>query len=210
MKGRKQWQIDKYKEKHDRIKKIFIEATGAKRPTDIYSETGFSRVTILKHLRNLERNGEIVKYAYGYVDGDKYRMLIRGLKADAGLIEELDVGVQKLKSIIDQMMTPRNLQRFRQEIEVPFPKYYPEVTDLNAPARIDVMTDEQLKEYLEENKELFKYREKMLSALHRVFFDLTKILMTFDGPTVVEADLSDVGVRFRNKKPEWMLLPSTS
>jgi hypothetical protein len=206
-----QWQKTQYKGKHDRIKKILIEATEGKRVEDIYNETAFSKVTIHKHLHDLQVVTEVTKIGKLFYWGDKIAALTRGLKKDAGLIDKLDDGIQEIRLIIDQMSTPVNLWRFRRENKVPFPKYFPVNIDPNTPARCDVMTKEQLTEYLEENKALFEHREKVLSELRHVFFDLTKLLMTVDsGITMAEDDLSNVEVGFRNKRPVWMMLPSTS
>ena len=188
MKGWKNWQKNAYLEAHDKIKKALIENNGL-RKIEIQRATGQSRVTINKHLREfVDVTKEAVKIASCYY----WRASIMDLKKDALLIEKLADGVQLLKPIIDKMQFPKKLWRFRQEGTVPLPKCYPVNTDPNAPARIDVMTDKQLREYLEDNREFFERREKVFGGLRRVFFDLAKIIMIGDfGATTAEDDLSN-------------------
>lgn len=200
-KGVDKTQIETFHKNHLEILKVLKGELSGATPTDIKKKSGLSFATVRIHLQAFIEDGQVKEEKGKYYWISHYLNMIGDC---------LKAYTQELQNTLARMNRPESISRMTFEVEVPFPKYFPEVIDPNTPARINSMNDEQLKEYSEEYKELFEYREKILSELHRVFFDLTKILMTLDGPTVVEDDLSDVGVRFRNKKPEWSVLPSTS
>ena len=202
-KGRKQWQESTYLETHDRIKKALIEANGMTK-TEIYKATGLSRVTIDKHLRLLENvTKEAVKIGNLYHWGDKYRVLVKGLEADALLVESLESACQSFKSIISKMSLPKNLWRFSREGAF----YLSEearkrgITDPRTGVGVTILTEEEVKELLE-------HKEKVFGGLRRCFFELARVFMKMEfGIYTVKDDLSNVEVRFEEGRAVGTVYP---
>jgi len=201
-KGQKQWQKNAYAEADDLIKKTLIQADGAMTKTHIHKATGLSRVTINKHLHELEYlTKQVVKIGKDYFWGDKYHALVKCLKEDAGLIEELEVLVNRLIVLIHKMSKPENVWRWKREAHVPLPDRIPFNIDADAPATITLMTDEEMKQF-------FNHREKVFGGLRCCFFDLAKVVMKVDvGLINAEEDLSNVMIRFRNGRAVWTVYP---
>ena len=191
-KGRKQWQKNAYTKAHNKLKKTLIEATQAMKKHELHKATGLSRVTIDRHLNDLIKTGQVVRIGKTYCWGDIYRVIIKGLKADALLIDDLETATQSLMHIIDQMSVPTNILRLKEEGNL-------------------VLSDEVFeKGYLtgEELKELLDHKQKVFGGLRRSFFELAKLLMKLDvGVITVEEDLSNVEIRFIDGQPVWTVLP---
>ena len=191
------WQESKFREANDKIKKALIENNGLTK-TELHKATRLSRVTIDKHLCDLEgKTKRVIKIGGRYLWRGKYDALIRGMKADAELFDELDVCAQKIKSILDAMSLPKNLWRFRQEGSVSLPERWPVNTDPKAPARMDFMTEAEWREF-------YEHREKVFGKLHDCFFSLAQVVAKAAVSSASAADdLSNVTVRFINKRAVW-------
>jgi len=191
---RKEWQEKASTEAHDRLKKTLIEAKKGMTKTELHKATGLARTTIDRHLQALENTKQVQKYWNRYVWGDKYTALVRGLKEDAALVEELDVLVDRAKEIINKMLLPTNLLKWRREGEFELSE---EVFERG------YVTAEELTKMMDQ-------KEKVFGGLRRVFTSLAKVLMRADvaiKPFTAEEDLSNVEVHFINEEPSWTVLP---
>jgi hypothetical protein len=197
VKGWIKWQEAKFREAHDKIKKALIENDGLTK-TEIHKKTGLSRVTIDKHLHVLENEAKkVVEIGSRYHWRDNYEALIRCLKADALLFDELDVCTQRIKFILDTMSLPKNLWRFRQEGITPFPKRWPVNADPKAHARLDFETKGEWQDF-------FSYKEKVYGELHDCFFSLAQVVVKAAvGSVSADDDLSNVTVRFVKGRASW-------
>ena len=192
-KGRKEWQKDAYTKAHNRLRETFMDATDALTKNELHKISGLSRATINKHLNdmiNAKKVKQIGKSHYCWAD--VYRILVKGLKADVNLIENLETASQSFKFIIGQMSLPVNVWRLRQEGNL-------------------ALSDETFeKGYVtgEELKTLLDHKQKVFGGLRRSFFELAKLLMKVDAAIIhAEEDLSNVEIRFIDGEPVWTVLP---
>ena len=205
-KGQKQWQTEAWLEAHDQIKKVLIDAEKGLTKTDLYKTTRLARTTIDRHLQKLMNIKQVQKLGKLYYWGDKYNALVKGLKEDAALIEELGVLVGRQKELIAKMSRPENITRWLREATPPdwylgMPKRVPVNTDPDVPASVTLLTRE-------ETREFFECREKVFGGLRCVFFDLAKVVMKVDvGFIDAEEDMSNVTISFRNGRAGWSLNP---
>lgn len=193
-KGRKQWQEQKFLKAHNQIKNSLIEANGMTK-TEIHKATGLSRVTVNKHLRYLlDVSKDIVEIKKVYHWGDKYDVMVKGLKADALLVEDLEIACLSLNSIISKMSIQENLCKWRREGQ--------KIPNKEAFER-GYITEVEI-------QELFNHQKKVFGDLRRSFVELAKILVKVDfGIITAEEDLSNVIIRFKNENPVCTVNPKS-
>ncbi len=183
---RKEWQKKAYLEAHDNLKKTLIEAEKGMTKTELHQATGLARTTIDRHLSVLENvPKQVQKFGKRYFWGDKYNALVKGLKEDAALVEELDVLVNRSKELINKMARPENLRKWRQN-------------------GVFIPSEETFKKgYLtpEEVTGLLEHKEKMFGGLRRAFVDLARVLVKVEGFANVQDNLSNVTFTFINGHP---------
>lgn len=165
-------------------------------PTDIKKKTGLSFATVCTHLQRFIKDGQ-VKEKNGKYYWTFYYLDMVG--------DALKVYTQELQNTLARMSRPESIRKMINDGTLPpskrFLKDIFENVDPNAPAAIDFWTEQ-------EHKESFEHNEKVFGDLRSVFFELAKVLMTIDvGIITAKEDLSNIEVRFRDRKPLWTVLP---
>ena len=189
---RTKWQQKQYTKAHELLKKTLKEAKNPMTKNQLYKLTGLSRPTIDRHLNHLINNGEAVKFNNTFIWADIYKIIVKGLKADEGLIENLETTLEKLKTLIGQLSLPTNIFKLKQKGNIPLPETVFEK---------GYITREQL-------QDLYDQQQKVFSGLRRSFFELAKILMKADASIITaKEDLSNVQITFHNKQPSWLVQP---
>ena len=172
----------------------------------LQKKTAISPRILKSHLEQLAQKGVVkVSIADNWKLGKKVdnrpRLISITRKGQIRLAEKTTIGLEEICELlqisIGRMMMEENIMRWRSEGAVPLPKRWPTNTDPKAPARMAFMTEAEWREF-------YEHREKVFGKLHDRFFSLAQVVAkAAAGSVMVEDDLSNVTVRFRNKRAVW-------